>query len=187
MWQVVQNYRNRYHSSGNQDTLIIVIMICIAIFTIRDLHHCAEHNLCHKSQDMDGYCEHTWQGISALYVTYGALNLWVASSNILFRLHNIYEATWFFLTACIWLIVPKISKTAFRRTYMITTMLLLIVRPTLIGLIKPLRETFQPQNITYLRERLGLLVIVNLGVLVEQSFETECDFEVVVWSMPSRL
>ena len=39
MWQTVQNYRNRYHSSGNQDTLIFVIMICIAIFTIRDLHH----------------------------------------------------------------------------------------------------------------------------------------------------
>ena len=177
MWQVVQNYRNRYHSSGNQDTLIIVIVICVAIFTVRDLHHCAEHILCDKSQDMDGYCEHTWQGISALYVIYGALNLWAGSSNTLFRLHNVYEATWFLISACIWLIFPRISKAAFRSTYIITTMLLLIVRPILIGLIKPLRDTFQPQNVAYLRERLGLLIIVNIAVLVEQSFETECDLE----------
>ena len=177
LWQTVQNYRNRYHSSGNQDTVIIVIMICIAIFTIRDLHHCAEHNICHTGKDMDGYCENTWKGISALYILYGALNIWVGTSNTLFRMHNIYEATWFFLCACIWLIFPGIGKTEFRMTYMTTTMCLLIIRPALVGLIQVLRETFQPQNVAYLRERLGLLVIINIAVLVEQSFETECDLE----------
>ena len=177
LWQTVQKYRNRYHSSGLQDTFILIFMIILAVIAIRDLHHCTIFVTCSAIDILiDHQCHEISLGISLLYIFYGLLNLWVASFNKKFRLNNIYEAIWFFISSMSWLVVViiPVSRKIFRMNYVLSTLLLLICRPALVSIVKKLKDDFQPQNVSYLRERLGLLVIVNLAIVIEQSFETEC-------------
>jgi hypothetical protein len=177
LWQTSQKYRNRYHSSGTQDTLVLCIMIMLAIFAIRNLHHCTESVVCSDdSMKLFLECRDTSLGVAMLYLFYGFLNLWVRSANKKFRLHNMYEAICFFIGAVGWFVVLIAPLTAhwFRFHYIVSTILILIFRPLMISISTKLKNDYQPQNISYLRERLGLLVIVNLAIVVEQSFEHDC-------------
>lgn len=185
IWKHVTLERNLYHGGSWRDTVLILLYLTGLIVAINGMHSCVQMHTC-----IDMLSDHA-HGQCTLFGG-GALGCCLLASSTSF-LHSMFgpskkmarphaiEALLFLFAALPWFFVvaqaTNIWETYFGAFLCICAILPIAAPPIIYGFCCPtwLRHSFQPVNIGYFVERVGLCFIVNLAVLIESSISDLCD------------
>ena len=177
IWKHVTLDRNRYHGNGALDTFMMFAYLIGLVTAINGLHSCVVAASCEMVPH--GQCTVLGMGTIVCYLLSGVISFYRA-----FCANDEPMKRPLILEGCLVLVatIPWFMAVAdvplFDYTWLVfLTAVAPIVAPPLIymGCSSRFRQSFQPVNIAYFAERVGLCVVVNLAVLVESSIADVCD------------